>query len=813
MTATSRTAVDPHAVIGELVAAVEPDLPPETVRKAIGQAVRSKSAAVRLVQALEADPELMTSGRAEGPASVERFIRALTELGAAHVVRPPCSRCGRLRPLGSIGGSGRRVCSSCSGSDNRKGAGSGWACAICGNGDTPRYGLDRTGREVCRTCYKTQCTEDPGADLLGYLDGLALGLDEAVLRTVIAEVTGGNTSVTRRLLWDLQNQPGLLTGQAHHHGPKTVLLVNRLHEAGANGVPAPKCPHCDRAVRLSHSINRLRVCGTCYNHAKAEPCKWCGRNRPVAGRDDTGAPICNTCRNKEPSYQEKCVVCGRVEGVGARTADGPICAVCRKPPVVQCGSCGKVRACLFAWTDSPRCRTCSRKLEPCTDCGRLKTVAARTPRGPICENCWEQAPEAHKPCKQCGTVERLFHFGLCWRCAGDRQLRKLLTPPDGKPRPELDKIVDALLNHNPRRALLYLRESPTATRLVTDLAAGTCELTHEALDARMISQKDMAVDYFRAVLVSAGFLPVRDEYMARLERWIEHKTAAIEDPEDHRLITAYARWDRIARIRRRARGKPISAFVQDVTQTRIAKAITFLAWIKEQGQTLATCRQPLIDLWLVSENHQGPYIAGPFVSWAVRSKFASGISIPTRPRRIFHRPLDAEERWDIARGLLHDDSFETKDRVAGLMVLLYGQFPARTCRLTTAHVIHDENGVALRLNKTPLRLPPPLDGLVLQLVDIANDHQRTVMSNDLNAPWLFPTQRPGKPLGSKQLSRRLRKIGLPAEAGRCAALLDLCTQMPPAVLQRLLGISPSAAERWAAGAVRTAYAAEVARRS
>ncbi|WP_336319769.1 hypothetical protein [Streptomyces lavendofoliae] len=34
--------------------------------------------------------------------------------------------------------------------------------------------------------------------------------------------------------------------------------------------------------------------------------------------------------------------------------------------------------------------------------------------------------------------------------------------------------------------------------------------------------------------------------------------------------------------------------------------------------------------------------------------------------------------------------------------------------------------------------------------------QHTVVSNDLNAPWLFPTQRPGRPLGTKQLSRRLR---------------------------------------------------------
>ncbi|MEE1807236.1 hypothetical protein [Streptomyces sp. BE133] len=228
---------------------------------------------------------------------------------------------------------------------------------------------------------------------------------------------------------------------------------------------------------------------------------------------------------------------------------------------------------------------------------------------------------------------------------------------------------------------------------------------------------------------------------------------------------------------------------------------------------MATCDQTLIDLWLTSENHQGPYIACAFVAWAIRSKYASGISIPHRPQRTFYRPLDADDRWTIARQLLNDDSFETKDRVAGLMVLLYGQTPAKISRLTTSHVIHDEKGVALELHKTPLRLPPPLDELVLQLVEIARSHEHMVMSNEQNAPWLFPTQRPGKPLTNRRLTRRLHNIGLPSEAARCAALLDLCIQMPSAVLQRLLGVSPFVAERWAAGAVRTAYAAEVARRS
>ncbi|WP_405959434.1 site-specific integrase (plasmid) [Streptomyces sp. NBC_00868] len=810
MTVSARTAVDPHAVICELVAAVEPDLPPGTVHAAIDQAVRFKAAAVRLAQVLDGDPGLLTSGRAEGPASVERLIRLLQEGGAVRVVRPPCALCGKLAPLTGTYDSGLRICHSCG---NYRTRAKGWACMACGNGETPRYGLDRFGREVCRACFKADCTEDPAADLLSHMSGL--GLDQAVLQTVIAEVTEGKTTTARRLLWDLQNQPGLLAGQAPHHSPRTVLLAYLLHKAGAEGVPAPKCPHCDRAVRLTHSIKRMRVCGTCYNRSKAEPCKWCGRHRPVAGRDDAGAPICITCRREEPAYQEKCSVCGRLDAVAARTADGPLCSVCLKPRVVQCGSCGKLRSCMFAKTDSPRCRACSRKLEPCIDCGRASRVTARTARGPVCENCWEKAPEAHRPCQQCGVVERLFHFGLCRRCAGERQLRTLLTPPNGTRRPELDKVAAALLDLNPRRTLLYLRESATAGRLVIDLAAGACELSHEALDARLSHQhRDLAVEYFRAVLVSAGILPVRDEYLARLERWIEQKTAAIEDPEDRRLITAFARWDRIARIRRRARGNPISSFTSDIAQTQIAKAITFLNWIKGQEETLATCRQPLIDLWLTSEDHRGPYVARPFVRWAVRSKFATNLSIPGKPQRTYHRPLDADERWATARRLLNDDSIETRDRVAGLMVLLYGQFPAKTCRLTVDHVVHNENGVALRLNTLPLKLQPPMDGLVLQLVDLARGHERTVISNEHNAPWLFPSlQMPGRPMTSQQLGRRLRTIGLPSEAGRSAALLDLCAQIPPGVLQRLLGISPAAAARWSAGAVRTAYAAEVALRS
>jgi hypothetical protein len=106
----------------------------------------------------------------------------------------------------------------------------------------------------------------------------------------------------------------------------------------------------------------------------------------------------------------------------------------------------------------------------------------------------------------------------------------------------------------------------------------------------------------------------------------------------------------------------------------------------------------------------------------------------------------------------------------------------------------------------------PLDQLVLQLVDVAGTHPHTTPADDQRGAWLFPTQRPGRSLTSKRLANRLQQLGLPAEPGRCAALLDLCTQIPPAVIHQLLGISATAAERWSAGATKAAYAAEIARR-
>jgi len=78
-------------------------------------------------------------------------------------------------------------------------------------------------------------------------------------------------------------------------------------------------------------------------------------------------------------------------------------------------------------------------------------------------------------------------------------------------------------------------------------------------------------------------------------------------------------------------------------------------------------------------------------------------------------------------------------------------------------------------------------------------------------PGLFLGGLPGKPITASRLGSRLRALGIYAQTGRRAALLDLAAQLPAAVLADLLGLAPGTAVRWMrhAGGDWSGYAAEL----
>ncbi len=206
-----------------------------------------------------------------------------------------------------------------------------------------------------------------------------------------------------------------------------------------------------------------------------------------------------------------------------------------------------------------------------------------------------------------------------------------------------------------------------------------------------------------------------------------------------------------------------------------------------------------------------PHRCRNFVRWAKKHKLTRLDFATVRwsgPSGV----IDTETRWEQARWLLHDDGLKPEDRVAGLLVLLYAQYPATLSRLTLGHVQAADGQVRIRLGREPITLPEPLDALGLMLVAARRGH--AALGDQGTSPWLFPGGQPGQPISAFQLAERLRQIGIYPGQSRSAALFQLATDLPAAVLARLLGIHIAVAVTWqrASAGDWAAYAADVARR-
>jgi hypothetical protein len=121
--------------------------------------------------------------------------------------------------------------------------------------------------------------------------------------------------------------------------------------------------------------------------------------------------------------------------------------------------------------------------------------------------------------------------------------------------------------------------------------------------------------------------------------------------------------------------------------------------------------------------------------------------------------------------------------------------------------------VRIRLGREPVVLPAPLDALVLKLLAARQGH--AAIGDQGTSPWLFPGGQPGRPISAFRLAERLRQIGIRSGQSRSAALFQLATDLPAAVLARMLGIHIAVAVTWqrASAGDWAAYAAEVSRRN
>ena len=698
-----------------------------------------------------------------------------------------------------------------------------------GSGDRCPAGHPLSPGRVCAACRLEEV-----------IDAVAT-VETSLPRPVI--VAAVETVVTNPAV--LRSLAGALTAdsQALATGAPPVVgrLVNELIAGGSTLWRPPTCSGCGRGgLPLFRGADGGGVCQRCRAWQIAEPCSSCGKRKPVTGRGLDGTAICEVCRRAGPARHRRCGVCGQLGPIARRAAgDSPeVCASCYRLPTAVCHHCGRLRPCTGADTGRPICRACApRTTAVCVRCGQDQPPTARWPEGPVCDPCYGAALRRRAPCvscghqrrlvappgpdattcadcaglpvthacRDCGIEDKMFEKGRCDRCSLRRRTLALFSAGSGQLPPELAPVAEAIIaTPTPRSALNWIRTGAAAT-VLADLAAGRLALSHQALDDH---PRPRAADYLRHILTAHGVLEARDEQLARTQHWLDTLLAATTVPEHRRLLKAFATWHVMRRLRRSAAAHPRPRTYTAHARLNIKQAAAFLAWLADQGRTLPECRQTDVEQWLITS--PSTCYTRDFLRWGADHGYCLPLTLPAAQRHL-GTATDPDQRWEIVARLLNDDTLPIVDRVAGCMVLLFGQPQSKIVAMTTDQIKHTGDTVTIRIGRHDIPVPDPLGKLLLQLIHDRKTHLS--VGTPIHTRWLFPGGLPGQPITASRLADRLRALGIPTQAARRAALTDLAAHLPAAVLADLLDLHPTTAVKWMhqAGADWTRYAADLAR--
>ncbi|OBA53674.1 hypothetical protein A5789_23565 [Nocardia sp. 852002-51101_SCH5132738] len=413
---------------------------------------------------------------------------------------------------------------------------------------------------------------------------------------------------------------------------------------------------------------------------------------------------------------------------------------------------------------------------------------------PVCGPCAGQ-PDRDYTCQRCGNSGFFHTVGLCLRCQVSDRVRELLAGPDGTISADLLPFTTALTNtDSPAAILQWLSPGRPATRLLEHLHATGAPITHHQLDQL---PQDLTLHHLRRALVHTRVLPERVEYLERLVPWLEQLLNGQPDTRAH-ILRTYATWTVLRRARHRSARQPFTRGSSRWARSRILASLRLLQWIDDRHLDLSDIRQHHIDHWLLSRNPDSTYPAREFLRWARQRHLVGAVAIPKRHHRTTLPPITEDERWQQLRRCLHEETLPNTVRAAGALVLLYG-LPLSKVSVLQHNDIHTDahKRVWLHYGNHQLRIPPGVATLLLT----QRDHPTSIAAINRDHPddpkWLFPGGFPGQ-AAHDSLYRGLRDhLHIHLRRARSAALAQLASEIPAAVLAQLLDLHIDTALTWA----------------
>ena len=541
----------------------------------------------------------------------------------------PCSRCGRTAPI-AVRDDGRPVCKACYQRDHARPL---RRCVDCGN-DKPVVRVTEDG-PLCESC-------------------------------------------------DDRRAPVVLCPRCGKTRKVGVLSTGVCRVCARQAIPRQACRHCGRTLAVAYrDTDGAPWCDQCRRRDQAEPCSGCGDRRIVCARDDLG-PWCKPCWEvMRPG--PLCTDCGERPSMSVADVDGAArCVPCYSAARVRCARCGITARAERRWPEGPVCLSCVDAVrlthETCHRCGQMAGVFRREDTGPMCPDCAGVSFSYH--CPTCGAMGRLLRRE-CPSCTAQQDLVKLFTQPDGQPASWLVPLAELLAHYdNPYSLYWYLRRP--GGQLIGRMVAGELTCSHEALDAL---RQTVEVQHLRGLLVLAEVLAPREEELAQLARDVHLLLARVVHHQDKLVLARYVRWHLMPLAHQRAEQDiGFTRYQREHLRRQMDAARLLLGYLRGRDVPLAALAQPVVDRWLIRNRTRQSY-ARPFLLWAASTGLAPAqVAIGTSARTGEREIMSDIDRVMLAIRLETDDSLALADRVAGCMVMQYGQSCWRLVHLTADHV-------------------------------------------------------------------------------------------------------------------------------
>ena len=178
----------------------------------------------------------------------------------------------------------------------------------------------------------------------------------------------------------------------------------------------------------------------------------------------------------------------------------------------------------------------------------------------------------------------------------------------------------------------------------------------------------------------------------------------------------------------------------------VTVAINFLTWLGRRGLTLGEVTQADLDAWQAD----GPTtreLVSRFIAWAIKAGLVPHDLTITPHRRGTSPRLGAADQESAVQRVVYSDELSPRDRLAAILVVVFGQQIEDVVRLTWADVTLTGEAATITLGASAMALPTPLDGRTRTSTSgsTCGSRRKTRTSSPARSPPWRPMETSGAP--------------------------------------------------------------------